>query len=63
MTRNIPALQEKVNFLRRTPHVFDIVSTHCGVKDLSNLHDINQNALQRVQRYVDYYYGIFAYPY
>jgi len=63
MSRNIQALQEKVNFLRQTPHVYDIVSAHCGVRDLTNLKGISPSALQRVQRYVDYYYGIFAYPY
>ncbi|MBF0127630.1 MAG: hypothetical protein HQM02_10525 [Magnetococcales bacterium] len=62
MSRNILSLQEKVNFLRRTPQVYDIVSTHCGVKDLTDLNGISQRAYQRVQRYVDYYYGIFAYP-
>ncbi|MBF0164083.1 MAG: hypothetical protein HQL97_08015 [Magnetococcales bacterium] len=63
MSREIQALQDKVNFLRQTPHVYDIVTTHCGVKDLTNLKGINPSSLQRVQRYVDYYYGIFAYPY
>ncbi|MEO5335193.1 MAG: hypothetical protein H7839_24540 [Magnetococcus sp. YQC-5] len=62
MSRNINALQEKMDFLRRTPHVYDIVSAHCGVKDLTNLQQISPSALQRVQRYVDYYYGILAYP-
>lgn len=61
MSREILALQEKVNFLRQNTHVFDIVSAHCGVNDLTNLRGITPAALQRVQRYVDYYYGIFAY--
>ncbi len=63
MSRNIHSLQEKVDFLRKTPPVYEIVSTHCGIKDLNNLQNIDNSALQRVQRYVDYYYGIFANPY
>lgn len=63
MSRNMHTLQEKVNFLREIPQVFDIVSAHCGVNDLSNLNGISANAFERVKRYVDYYYGIIANPY
>lgn len=58
MSQRITAIQEKMDFLRQKPHVFDIIVTHGGVKNLTNITSLDGTALNRLQRYVDYYYGI-----
>jgi hypothetical protein len=58
MSGEMVALNEKMDVLRKNPNVFDIIKRHSGVKDLTNLKDLETPLYNRLKRYVDYYHGI-----
>ena len=58
MSNTSTSLQEKLDFLRKKPHVFAIIANHGGVTNLTNLESASSAALNRLQRYVNYYYDI-----
>ncbi|MBF0174700.1 MAG: hypothetical protein HQL83_14870 [Magnetococcales bacterium] len=62
MSLELHEIQEKIDFLKKNPNVFAIVRNHSGVRDLTDLRALNTNALNRLKRYVDYYYGILTFP-
>ncbi|MBF0447203.1 MAG: hypothetical protein HQL67_03280 [Magnetococcales bacterium] len=62
MSGEMTELEEKMNRLKKNPSVFDIIKRHSGVKDFSNLSALTTPALNRLKRYVDYYYGIVTCP-
>lgn len=62
MPGHLAMLQERMNFLRQKPHVFEIIANHSGVQNLTNLESLGPNALSRLRRYVDYYYNIVTFP-
>ena len=61
MSPQITTLQSKMDFLRQKPHVFDVITAHSGVNDMTDIETLNPKALRRLQRYVDYYYGIITF--
>ncbi|MBF0139847.1 MAG: hypothetical protein HQL77_04600 [Magnetococcales bacterium] len=62
MSLELHEIQEKIDFLKKNPNVFAIVRSHSGVRDLTDLRALNASALNRLKRYVDYYYGILTFP-
>lgn len=62
MSGEMVALEKKMELLRNNPSVFDIIKRHSGVKDLTNLKGVEKTALNRLKRYVEYYYGIITCP-
>ena len=62
MPKRITVLQNKMDFLRQKPQVFKVIATHSGVRNLSDLKTLPPQAFNRLQRYVDYYYGIVTFP-
>ncbi len=58
MSGNLNNLQEKMDFLRQKPHVFEIITTHGGAKNMTDLKSLSGPALNRLQHYVNYYYDI-----
>lgn len=62
MSKRIAVLQNKMNFLRQKPHVYELIAAHGGVGNLTDLETLNNEDLGRLQRYVDYYYGIVTFP-
>jgi hypothetical protein len=62
MSGEMVALQEKMELLRNNPSVFDIIKRHSGVKDLTDIDDLETPLLNRLKRYVEYYYGIVTCP-
>lgn len=62
MSKRLTALQNKVDFLRQKPLVFEIIANHSGVGDLTDLNTLKGKDLRRLQRYVDYYYEILTFP-
>lgn len=61
MSLELHEIQEKIDFLKKNPNVFAIVRNHSGVRDLTDLRALNASALNRLKRYVDYYYGILTF--
>jgi hypothetical protein len=62
MSRDMQTLQEKMEVLRNNPSVFDIIQRHSGAKDLTNIKNLDSTILNRLKRYVEYYYGIVTCP-
>lgn len=62
MSSEMADLQEKMDVLRKNPNVFGIIKRHSGVKDLTNLNNLDTPLLNRLKRYVEYYHGIVTCP-
>ncbi|HAT51077.1 MAG: hypothetical protein HQL07_18755 [Nitrospirae bacterium] len=62
MSLELNEIQEKIDYLKQNPNVFAIVRSHSGVRDLTDLQTLSSSALNRLKRYVDYYYGILTFP-
>lgn len=55
-------LQDKINFLKKKPLAFEVIASHSGIRNLTNLDTLSTRDLSRLQRSVDYYYSIITFP-
>ena len=62
MLNRIAVLHSKMDYLRQKPHVFEVITTHSGVRNLQDIESLSPKALNRLQQYVDYYYNIITSP-